>query len=172
MAPWSRDAWVDFCAELLSALVFDGEPTDSCTTYLGFIPWNADNDDEDPDPSQRSAVFFNHEGVRVRLGSIHSVKGRTVDALLGVETEVYRGRALADRAMDLETVLPTAFGLEHRNFNETSAQLAAATNIFVAATRPRFMLALAMRRSAATDGLLEAASDQGWIIRDLTARAE
>lgn len=71
--------------------------------------------------------------------------------------------------MDLGTVLPHAFGLENRDFSANIAQLAAATNIFVAATRPRQLLACAVRKAAVTGELIEAARAQGWDIRDLTA---
>jgi hypothetical protein len=70
--------------------------------------------------------------------------------------------------MDLATVLPHAFGLENRDFSANIAQLAAATNIFVAATRPRQLLACAVRKAAVTDELLGAARAQGWLVRDLT----
>ena len=128
-------------------------------TYLEFVAAGAaDHDGPAPQPSK---TLFEHDGVTVRLGSIHSVKGKTVDGLLVVETEVWRGQALANRAMDLATVLPHAFGLEDRDFSANIAQLAAATNIFVAATRPRQLLACAVRKAAVTDDLVEAARAQG-----------
>jgi DNA helicase II / ATP-dependent DNA helicase PcrA len=108
-----------------------------------------------------------HHGVSIRLGSVHSVKGRTADALLLVESEVHR--SARSRAMDLATVLPHAFGLENRNFANNDAELASATNVFVAVTRPRSFLALAMRKEAASDELMAAAIDQGWSVQDLTA---
>lgn len=165
-APWSREEWNAFSATLLIALGVDGVLTQECAAFLEFVPYNEEEGDEDN--GQHSNVIFEHEGVRIRLGSIHSVKGKTVDAILALETEVYRGRALADRTMDLATVLPHAFGLEERDFSANNVELAAATNIFVAVTRPRSVLALAMRREAASDMLIAAAEDEGWIVRDLT----
>lgn len=166
-APWSADSWNAFRDELTAMLGINGALTDAATTYLEFVAAGAaDHDGLAPQPSK---TLFEHDGVTVRLGSIHSVKGKTVDGLLVVETEVWRGQALANRAMDLATVLPHAFCLEDRDFSGNIAQLAAATNIFVAVTRPRQLLACAVRKAAVTDDLVEAARAQGWHVCDLTA---
>ncbi|MCG7866443.1 MAG: UvrD-helicase domain-containing protein [Candidatus Thiodiazotropha taylori] len=156
-APWAREEWIAFSAGLLTVLGIDGEPTEACTAFLRFVPYKEENEEDAQVIGQHSNVVFEHDGVHVRLGSIHSVKGKTVDAILALETEVYRGRALADRAMDLATVLPHAFGLEELDFSASQVELAAATNIFVAATRPRHVLALAMRREVASDILIAVA---------------
>ena len=166
-APWNHNAWNSFRDDLIAILGINGAVTRAATTYLEFIATGAvEEDGLVPRPSSTS---FKRDDVAVRLGSIHSVKGKTVDALLVVETEVWRGRALATRAMDLATVLPHTFGLENRDFSANIAHLAAATNIFVAATRPRQLLACALRKAAVTDDLLNAAHERGWHVRDLTA---
>ena len=85
-----------------------------------------------------------------------------------LETEVYRGRALAMRAMDLSVVLPRGLGFEDRDLTANDAQLTAATNVFVAVTRPRQVLSLALRKESATELLIQAALQQGWRIYDLT----
>lgn len=168
-ALWNADSWNAFCYELTLMLGIHGALTDAATTYLEFVAAGAaDHDELVP---QSSKTSFEHNGVTVRLGSIHSVKGKTVDGLLVVETEVWRGQALANRAMDLATVLPHAFGIEDRDFTANIAQLAAATNIFVAVTRPRQLLACAVRKAAVTGDLVEAARAQGWHVCDLTATA-
>lgn len=168
-AAWNANRWNAFCAEIVAAFGVDGNLTAASTEFLGFIPYNQD----EAEPGGRfSKTVFEHNGVSIKLGSIHSVKGKTVDSILAMETEVYRGRALNDRAMDLETVLPHAFGVENKDFTGNHAQLAAATNIFVAATRARHVLSFAMRRAAASNELVDAAREQGWLIRDLTANAQ
>ena len=166
-APWAAHHWSSFCNELIAVLEISGALTDAATAYLEYVAVGAS--DGDGVAPRTAMTSFEHEGVTVRLGSIHSVKGKSVDALLVVETEVWRGRALADRAMDLATVLPHAFGTENRDFSTNIAQLAAATNIFVAATRPRHLLACAVRKTAVPNELLNAARAHGWNVRDLTA---
>lgn len=91
-----------------------------------------------------------------------------MDSILVLETEVWRGQALNMRAMDVGTVLPHALGIEDRDFTGNVAQLAAATNVFVATTRARQLLACALRKEAAPQKLLVAARNQGWQILDTT----
>ena len=165
-AAWNTAAWDTFRNDLVVVLDFKDVLTPGSTTFLEFVQDIA-NDDAAPSQQQSRTVFV-HDGINIKLGSIHSVKGRTVDSILVVETEVWRGNALANRAMDLETVLPHAFGLEDRDFSNNPAQLSAATNIFVAATRPRHLLSFAMRKEVACNKLVAAARTQGWFIRDLT----
>ena len=166
-AAWSADAWElfrdEFCAAFPDTDALAVEPA----TFLQFAPYHG-HEQARPNEQQQSCTRFDYDGVPITLGSIHSVKGKTVDSILSVETEVYRGRALTDRAMDLGTVLPHAFGLVDRDFMGNEAQLAAATNVFVAATRTRQLLAFAMRSNVADDALRDTAREQDWIIRDLT----
>lgn len=165
-AAWNSTEWETFRNELIVALEFKDVLTPETTTFLEFVQDIA-NDDAAPG-QQQSRTVFDHDGINIKLGSIHSVKGRTVDSILVVETEVWRGNALANRAMDLETVLPHAFGLEDRDLSNNPAQLSAATNIFVAATRARHFLSFAIRKETASEKLIAAAHAQGWFIRDLT----
>jgi len=165
-AAWQPEAWTAFCRELY-ALIGVVEPhNDAANAFVQFAPEGAQNDQDAG--AARSMTQFLNGGVSVKLGSIHSVKGRTVDAILVVETEVWRGNRREDRAMDLATVLPHAFAIENRDFNTNTAHLSAATNIFVGVTRPKHVLALALRKEAASEVMIEAARAQGWLISDLT----
>ena len=165
-AAWNSSGWETFRNQLVIALAFKDILRPETTTFLEFDQVIAKNDA--PPTQQQSKTIFDHDGIPIKLGSIHSVKGRTVDSILVVETEVWRGSALTDRAMDLETVLPHAFGLRDDDFSKNTAQLSAATNIFVASTRARHLLSFAMRKEAANEKLIAAACAQGWFIRDLT----
>ena len=160
-AAWDAAGWGAFRGELVALLGIGQDLEPQAGRFLEFVEHGAA-----APGAQEPRTVFAHDGVSVRLGSIHSVKGKTVDGVLIVETEVWRPDG---RAMDLQTVLPHAFGLENRDFNANTAQLAAATNIFVAATRPRQLLSCAMRKDAASEDLIAAAGDQAWVIRDLTA---
>jgi len=163
---WSADGWSAFCDELVNLLGFDGAVTADCQKFLQFVDEGAISNNVRAGEGTRTE--FVHEGLKIKLGSIHSLKGKTVDGILIAETEVWRGQRLDQRAMDLTTTLPHAFEIEDRDFDQNVAQLAAATNVFVAATRPRQLLSCAMRRESVTEELLIAARDQGWLIRDLT----
>ncbi|TAK52671.1 MAG: ATP-dependent helicase [Betaproteobacteria bacterium] len=165
-AAWDRATWETFCHDLKMLLGIAQAPAQSVTSFLDFVEEGAI--DQEAQARQRSRTVFVHDHIPIRLGSIHSVKGKTVDAILIVETEVWRGQTRDGRAMDLATVLPHAFGLEDHDFSANVAQLAAATNVFVAVTRPRQLLSCALRKEAANRDLIAAARIQGWHIRDLT----
>jgi hypothetical protein len=165
-APWDATAWTRYCDDMRTCLRLPPPAADrgrSLAAYLAFAEADATEPAVD---RQQSAKHITVDGVTVRLGSIHSVKGKTVDAILLVESEVFQHPN--QRVMDLETVLPHAFGIVDGDFLASEVQLSAVTNVFVGTTRSRQVLALALRREAASDALLEAALQQGWNIRDLS----
>ena len=163
---WDAVVWEVFCRDLKILLSIAEPLAPAVGSFLEFVGEQAV--DQDAQARQRSRTVFVHDDIPITLGSIHSVKGKSVDSILVLETEVWRGQALALRAMDLATVLPHALGLENRDFTANVAQLAAATNIFVAVTRPRQLLSCALRKEAANSDMIAAARIQGWHILDLT----
>lgn len=167
-AAWEPVAWQIFCNDLRDTLRIPANLQDrtAANEFLQFDETGAL--DQQPEVAGNLRASAEFDGVTIKLGSIHSVKGRTVDAILVLETEVYRGRALAMRAMDLSVVLPHGLGIEDRDLTANDAQLTAATNVFVAVTRPRQVLSLALRKESATELLIQAALQQGWRIYDLT----
>jgi DNA helicase II / ATP-dependent DNA helicase PcrA len=165
-AAWQPEAWTAFCQEL-HALIGAIEPYNRAALAFVQFEQQGAQDDEDAAAAQ-SKTQFSQDGVSVKLGSIHSVKGRTVDAILVVETEIWRGARREDRVMDLAAVLPHALSIENRDFNANAALLSAATNVFVGVTRPKHVLALALRKEVASAAMIEAARAQGWLISDLT----
>lgn len=165
-AAWDAPGWEQFCLDLNAMLGIAQPLTPAATGFQLFLDEGAV--DQVGQARQPSRTVFVHAGIPVQLGSIHSAKGKTVDSILVLETEVWRGKALNMRAMDVSTVLPHALGIEDRDFARNVAQLAAATNVFVAATRPRQLLACALRKEVASQDLLFAARNQGWQILDTT----
>lgn len=159
---WEAAAWDGFCEELRSLFALN-EPKQEAVAHFAFNPEGELHGAGDVETNQR--VVFDDQVIH--LGSIHSVKGRSVDAMMVVETEVFRGMAADQRTMDLTTVLPHAFGVEERKFATRPVDVTAATNVFVGITRPRQFLALAMRRSPASAELIEAANAQQWEVQEL-----
>lgn len=162
-AAFDEGRWTVFCAAMQQAIRLEGVVANG--DFCGFQVQGADADLVDAEACS-SARFH---GLNIRLGSIHSVKGLTADAALVMETEVWRGPGREQRVMDLAAVLPHAFGLENRDFSINEAMLSAATNVFVGVTRPKSMLALAVRHDALAPGLLEAAQGLGWTVVDVRA---
>jgi hypothetical protein len=168
-AAWNSASWATYCENLRDALGLPnaGDATNAELNELFvFVDGEAVKLATDTDRSTKEAVCGD---VVVKLGSVHSVKGKSVDAILVVESEIWKGSSKAEQVMDLATVLPHAFGLEQRDFTPSRAELTAATNIFVAITRPREVLSLAIRKEVASNAMLDAARAQGWNVLDLTA---
>jgi hypothetical protein len=160
-AAFDAHLWAAFCTAMQQGLGLQAVAPEG--DYCEFHVQGADAAAVEAEERTRARLH----GLDIRLGSIHSVKGRTADAVLVVETEVWRGPAREQRVMDLATVLPHAFGLENRVFSNSEAELAAATNVFVGVTRPKSMLALGVRHDALPAGLLDAARAQGWAVIDV-----
>lgn len=162
-APWASGTWQAFVDELLALFAIGdrSDEADAIAHYCRFVP-QPHSDAAAPD---RLAVRqASHGGVTVRLGSIHSVKGKSVDGILVLESEVFKG---GKRCMDLEKLLPHAFGVRNETFADVA--LSAATNIFVGVTRPRELLGLAARGSVVSADVRAAAIAQGWKLVDLVA---
>jgi hypothetical protein len=166
VATWDETLWTPFMTELAGIIGFPVPGAGAQSDLAGFLSFNEEGIVQHAGGARTSFVLGD---IRLNLGSIHSVKGRSVDSILIVETEVFKGGGANQRAMDLAAVLPQAFGIGQIDFNANEAHFAAATNIFVGVTRARSLLALGVRKQAITDDLIARAAEQGWIIRDLTA---
>lgn len=162
-AVWEEAAWLAFKDELLN--LFSLRPSHEVEEHCAFV---SERKSGLSLPAGRAAKQLQFGDLTLRLGSIHSVKGKSVDGILVVESEIWKGSAAGEQCIDLTMVLPRAFGVTDEPF--TGVGLSAATNVFVGVTRPRELLGLALRKSEATN-LLGPAEDRGWKLVDLVARA-
>jgi hypothetical protein len=135
-AVWEEAAWVAFMEAMLP--LFDPAPQGSEGDIADFCTFVAEQKADLADPERRSTKQVQFDDLTLRLGSIHSVKGKSVDGILVVESEVWRGSSAGEQCIDLTTVLPRAFGVTNAPF--TGVGLTAATNVFVGVTRPRELL--------------------------------
>lgn len=163
-AAWDGAAWLEFMEQLLA--LFSPHPKDAEAEIADFCGFVAEPKADAADPKRRFTKQVQFDELTLRLGSIHSVKGKSVDGILVVESEVWKGSGADEKCIDLTTVLPRAFGVTDEPF--TGIGLTAATNVFVGVTRPRELLGLALRKSHSTE-VAAAAQVQGWTVIDLTA---
>jgi len=164
-APWEEAAWLAFLSELLPEFG-SASASENIVAYCAFV---SEHGADLSDPLRRSTKHVAFGDLTVRLGSIHSVKGKSVDGILVVESQVWKGPATGEQCFDLPAVLPHAFGVTNDVF--TGVQLIAATNVFVGVTRPRELLGLAIRKSMAP-AIIGPAKLQGWRVVDLTEQSE
>ncbi len=160
---WDQTLWGPFVNALAASI---GIAVPDQGALVDFLSFNEEGIVQPGGGGARTSFMFG--GIQLSLGSIHSVKGRTVDSILIVETEVFKGSAANRKAMDLAAVLPQAFGIGDIDLDGNEAHLSAATNVFVGATRAKSLLALGVRKEAVTADLIERAREQGWNVRDVT----
>jgi hypothetical protein len=161
-AVWKEDRWQAFVEALLALFgVHEEGRNDEVAHFCGFV---AEGQANVADPQHRSTKQIRFDDLTLKLGSIHSVKGKSVDGILVVESEIWKGPRADEQCFDLGKVLPRAFGVTDEAF--TGIGITAATNVFVGVTRPRELLGLALRKSEATT-IINPAMAQGWKIVDL-----
>lgn len=164
-AVWEQAAWLAFIEQLLP--LFSPQPEGAEAEIADLCGFVAEQKADLADPERRSTKQMQFDNLTLQLGSIHSVKGKSVDGILVVESEVWKGSSADERCIDLTTVLPRAFGVNNEAF--TGVRLTAATNVFVGVTRPRELLGLAVRKSHSA-AFVGPAQVQGWRIVDLAAK--
>lgn len=165
-AVWEKAAWLAFMEALLP--LFGPVPQGSESQITDFCNFVAEQKADLAYPERHSTKHVQFYDLTLRLGSIHSVKGKSVDGILIVESEIWKGNSADERCIDLTAVLPRAFGVNDEPF--AGVKLTAATNVFVGVTRPRELLGLALRKSEAMT-LIGPATDQGWKLVDLVAQS-
>lgn len=164
-AAWDEVAWQAFIEQLLP--LFAPHPERAEADIAELCSFVAERNADHADPERRSTKQVQFDELRLRLGSIHSVKGKSVDGIIIVESEVWKGSRADEQCIDLTTVLPRAFGVTDQPL--TGVGLTAATNVFVGVTRPRELLGLALRKSHSA-AVAPAAQAQGWKVIDLTTK--
>lgn len=139
--------------DALAPLVDADKLKDAARDFLA----EADDGDspDDGTPTNHFDVPLGERLIRIRLGSIASVKGETHDATLVLQTTFNRTR-------DVKTALSVACGSAAMPGADRPRLLRAVTNVFVAATRPRRVLCLALPASDLDAKLLAAIEGWGW----------
>ena len=98
--------------------------------------------------------------IDVEIATIHSVKGETHDATLVLETKFRQShdiQSLLDHILKIQMQRVTA--VQKKKFMK---------QLYVAMTRPQYLLCLAVDKSRITDEQIERARGLGWQISDLT----
>ncbi|MEX3694223.1 UvrD-helicase domain-containing protein [Paraburkholderia sp. BR14263] len=145
--------------------------TQEASAFLARLDVPPSHDPNDDGTEVMSDNFYSHPPqdpkVRIRLGSIHSVKGETHTATLVLDSFFYKHH--------LSELKPWILGertggmkkkLRGKPEPENSRMLGRLKLHYVAMTRPSHQLCLAMRRDAFNDGELELLKSRGWLTVD------
>lgn len=116
-----------------------------------FLKWSVYADDNIPTSKTKQDNIFSfrdgEKGVPIRVGSIHSIKGETHYATLILETywQDKKGKH------NLELLFPWLTGCKNGKCNEKITQQKRLKIHYVAMTRPRHLLCLAMKKCSVVD---------------------
>ena len=139
-----------------------GEPSAAASSFLGWVegPNPAPRSPGPPFPGRRNV--YRHDSsmgpIEIELSTIHGAKGQTHTATLVLETYFQRNH-------DLKAVLPLLVG---RKVKMTDTLRGHMKRLFVAMTRPRELLCLAVHKSHLSADDVDGLSTRGWAICDLT----
>lgn len=149
----SRSAW-QALAGVARDLLCAARTSTECVEYL---EWSEADEDAEPQHER----FYRHKSeagqVAIEIATIHAVKGETHDATLVLETHFYEH----DMELGLRVLTGTSKAANKGRFLEHMKRL------FVAATRPRELLCLAVHRDHVNDEQLTTLNRQGWRIQSV-----
>lgn len=171
--------WDDICEILNAVFEFENIPAEA-TEYMAFAEEDAPIDVAEGERGQGGGLIVSlpenrvrhPDGFRIELSTIHGVKGETHDATLVLETK--------NHCFDLETMLPYLVG-ELPNDEHPNQQLPDKPNsrrafkpnkvfmrqFYVAMSRPKHLLCLAVHSDRISLQQKEALEDGGWRVRDI-----
>lgn len=166
----TEDAWTGTVEELRSLLEL-GELNDKATEFAAYGSCLEEEDGNEEAPRNPN-VYDTVAGVRIALATIHGVKGETHDATLVCETKYqfwYDIQEMAEFLCNPNSVRPLADHTQPKS-KETN-RAAFMKRLFVAMSRPRYLLCLAVRKSHLTEAQRNHLRDAaGWAIEDLTVK--
>lgn len=165
-APLSKEWWeINVCK--LKIILGVGFLNEESSEFMKFIDQSMSKKEE---MNQSVTNILEIEGVKIELSTIHGVKGETHDATLVLETKNHKS--------DLQTMIPYLTGEypneAHRNdllkVNPTSKKpnQVFMRQLYVAMSRPKHLLCLAIHRNGLTCEHETQLNDFGWNICDLS----
>ncbi|QLY26436.1 UvrD-helicase domain-containing protein [Bdellovibrio sp. KM01] len=151
----SKDEWDSFASSLMRILKITSKPN--------FLLFRHSRTGESP--TQRANLYCEND-VEVTIGTIHSVKGETHDATLILETK--------NGQFDVSSLLPWLVN-SARPVPAQAKKLKFMKELYVAMSRPKHLLCIAINKSNISDGkLMETlrCDPYNWKILDLTLNPE
>lgn len=157
--------WSQAAMDIVAAIVETPKESDETKAFLA--TGDEATDDATPTLPRAGENVFLYPAqtplVRIRMGSIHSVKGETHTATLVVDTFYYQHHLL--------TLKPWLLGNKAGAANETKRNVSRLRQHYVAMTRPSHMLCLAMREDGFVPHEITQLKNRGWRVVRVTDSA-
>lgn len=152
-----RNRWRPALEDIVQAIT-GGASSDDIDSFLSWSGVEGYPVHEDVPSRKPSDNIFryppDHPAVKVRVGSIHAVKGETHTATLVLDTYY--------RAHNLKALKPWLVGAKQGGSEENATQQARLKLHYVAMTRPSRLLCLALREDAFSTEEISALERRGW----------
>lgn len=143
--------WALYVAALKKILEIDALPADANEYLAHDEAPEAEGDEHAP----ATNVFVCANGRKIEVGTIHSVKGETHDATLILETKLHED--------DVKKMLPHIIDASE-NKPTTDRKKAFMRKLYVASSRPRHLLCIALHRNNISDMQIEQLIEREWLV--------
>jgi len=155
--------WEDACEALKTVFEFINIPAEA-TEYMAFAEEDVQVDDATEESHSIIPLSENKishpDGFLIKLSTIHGVKGETHDATLVLETKFHE--------FDLSSMLPFATGEKSPTPRLGQRQKKFMHQFYVAMSRPKHLLCLAIHSDRISDAQKAALIASGWLVQELT----
>ena len=164
--PLNKDSWKKAMGLLneLTETWWEGELAAETNTFLEWNDTGTIWQDESDSSKEGPINLYRHKdddgSVDIEIATIHSVKGETHTATLILETFSW--------SHDIQQLLPFLKATGDRQLLQNTHARNHMKCLFVAMTRPRELLCLAILKDHLQEGDTEALIGQGWNVCDLT----
>ncbi len=164
----SAESWTEQIEILKAILELDNLDNESAD-YLAFDDEHQ-GDDEGKVPGTNRYICAN--GREIEVGTIHSVKGETHDATLILETKFNRWFDVLEMVPFMldKTMVRPIFTPNSRTKESTLAQYM--KKLYVAGSRPRHLLCIALLKKHITDDQINSLSNIGWSVTNMCDRGQ
>lgn len=158
--PLTEERWEEVCNELKAIFELQDSP-DKAGQYLNYSENINSDENIGVSPSEGMMLLpenkIRHpDGFDIHLSTIHGVKGETHDTTLIVETK-------NSRYYDVNQLIDHISGIENSKITQ-KIKLKFSRQLYVAASRPRHLLCIAMHASRINDKQKQALTGLGWKI--------
>ncbi len=163
--PLDQEVWRRIC-NVFTALFDLRSPPEEVRHYLVYTEVNFNikiqnerNEEDNGDVISLPENMVKHpDGFRIHLSTIHGVKGETHDATLVMETK--------NRNYDIGHLLNHIAGLDVTRVTQKT-KIKFSRQLYVAASRPRHLLCLAIHEDRISQPQRDALGNLGWCLSDL-----